>query len=91
MEKPLDRQLEELMNTPGVTGVVCADSKGLCLAAKGVGERTAAGLFSSVTQQAGQLHPDIKTSPVVCLETDQSMILLKNHSSVTTAIHKALS
>ena len=42
--------------------------------AKGVGERTAAGLFSSITQQAGQLHPDIKTSPVVCLETDQRSV-----------------
>ncbi|KAK2175994.1 hypothetical protein NP493_693g00024 [Ridgeia piscesae] len=91
MEKPLDRHLEELMSTPGVTGVVCADTKGLCLAAKGVGERASSGLFSSIAQQAAQLHPDSKTSPVVCLETDQSMILLKNHNSVTTAIHKTLS
>jgi len=43
----------------------------VCVEAKGVGERASSGLFSSIAQQAAQLHPDSKTSPVVCLETDQ--------------------
>ncbi len=50
MEKPLERQVNDVMNTQGVVGALCTDSRGLCLSARGVAEQGQAGLVCSLVR-----------------------------------------
>ncbi|XP_013395099.1 ragulator complex protein LAMTOR5 homolog [Lingula anatina] len=89
MEKALERQLDETMNNPGVVGVLCADKQGLCLGARGTGERQTCGLITSLAETAQKLHPDESSSPVISIETDNMQILIKSKEGITTAVYKS--
>ncbi|XP_076367680.1 ragulator complex protein LAMTOR5 homolog [Tachypleus tridentatus] len=88
MEKPLDRCLDEVFNTPGVTGVLCADAQGLCLSAKGTAYPRAAGIITSLMKQAAQLEPTADKLPVLRLESESCNILIQGKSEITLAVYK---
>jgi len=89
MEKPLDRQLEEIINSAGVQGVMCADMQGFCVANKGVISKQTAGVVTSLAQQASALHPEEKIAPVIVIESDAGNLIIKQNNDISMAILKA--
>ena len=89
MEKVLEKHLDETFRLPGVAGVLCADENGLCLAAKGIAEKSAAGNIASIAKQAAQLHPNSSSHPVICIESETGSVLIKSQDDITMAIYKA--
>lgn len=83
MEKNLHKVLDEVMNKPGVTGVLCADENGLCLASKGTADRLTSGSLVNLMQYAKKLEPAV---PVVALESESKEILLRTDGGFTLAI-----
>jgi len=88
MEKPLDRQLEELVNCPGVRGVMCADMQGFCVANKGSVSAQSAGVVASLSEQAANLHPEEKVTPVIVIESDAGNLCIKQNNNIAMAILK---
>jgi len=88
MEKALKKEVDEVMSQPSVTGVLCVDSDGLCLAAQGSASQTSSGLVAAVASQAAGLRPNT-SAPVVVLETDSGTTLIKSHSGTTVAVYKS--
>jgi len=89
MEKGFDRCLDETVNVPGVTGVICADQQGLCLQSKGAVMKNVAGIIAELSQIAAKLEPDSTETPIIALESDMLNVYIKNVGEVTTAIFKA--
>jgi len=88
MEKALKKEVDEVMAQPSVTGVLCVDSDGLCVAAHGSASKTSSGLVSALASQAAGLRPDAP-APVIVLESDAATTLIKSHSGTTVAIFKS--
>lgn len=88
MEKSLDKCLSDATAIPGVIGVVCTDSQGLCLQSKGKLSNHSSGLISFLAETAAKLEPDSKDSPVVILESDSTNVYIKTVGKITTAIYK---
>ena len=88
MEKALKKEVEEVMSQPSVTGVLCVDADGLCVAAHGSASKTSSGLVSALASQAASLRPDAP-APVVVLESDATTTLIKSHSGTTVAVFKS--
>jgi len=88
MEKALKKEMDDVMSQPSVTGVMCVDSDGLCVAAHGSASKTSSGLVAAVASQAAGLRPN-NPAPVVVLETDVGTTLIKSHSGTTVAICKS--
>jgi len=88
MEKALKKEIDEVMTQPSVTGVLCVDSDGLCVAAHGSASKTSSGLVAAVASQAAGLRPNAP-APVVVLETDVGTTLIKSHSGTTVAVYKS--
>nr|XP_022302047.1 ragulator complex protein LAMTOR5 homolog [Crassostrea virginica] len=87
MERQLEKHLEETCRVPGISGALCADNNGLCLAARGC-KPELAGHVASIAQQAGQLHPNASTTPVICIESEGGSVLIKSENDVTMAMFK---
>jgi len=87
MEKALKKEVDEVMSQPSVTGVLCVDSDGLCVAANGSVSKTSSGLIAAMASQAAGLRPNAP-APVVVLETDAGTTLIKSHSGTTVAVYK---
>jgi len=90
MEKALKKEIDEVMSQPSVTGVLCVDTDGLCVAAHGSASKTSSGLVAAVASQSASLRPDAP-APVVVLESDTETTLIKSHASTTVAIYKSAS
>jgi len=88
MEKALKKEVEEVMSQPSVTGVLCVDSDGLCVAAHGSASKTSSGLVAAVASQAAGLRPDAP-APVIVLESDAMTTLIKSHAGTTVAVYKS--
>jgi len=88
MEKPLKKEIDEIMLQPSVTGVLCVDADGLCVAAQGSASKASSGLMSAIASQAASLRPDAP-APVVVLESDSTTTLIKSHSGTTVAVYKS--
>ncbi|KAG8201972.1 hypothetical protein JTE90_027445 [Oedothorax gibbosus] len=84
MEKNLHKVLDDVVNKPGVTGVLCADENGLCLASKGTADRLTAGSLVNLMQYAKKLEPN--AVPVVALESESKEILVRTDGGFTLAI-----
>lgn len=72
---------------PGISGALCADNNGLCLAARGC-KPELAGHVASIAQQAAQLYPNTSTTPVICIESEGGSVLIKSENDVTMAMFK---
>jgi predicted regulator of Ras-like GTPase activity (Roadblock/LC7/MglB family) len=92
MEKAVLKQVEEMSSMPHVIGSVCTDKDGLCIVSHGcVVNKTTAGLASSIAGQANRLSTGASidsNSPVVCLETENTLVLIKTDANITTAVFK---
>ncbi|XP_042209709.1 ragulator complex protein LAMTOR5-like [Homarus americanus] len=88
MEKPLEKCLDELSHSAGVSGVLCADSQGLCLGVRGKASSTSSGMISALADRAAMLEPG-SPPPVILLETDNSQCLIHRNSGVTLAVYKS--
>lgn len=88
MERGLEKHLDETFRLPGVAGVLCTDGHGLCLGAKGIATREAAGHIANIAESAARLNPN-SASPVIAIEADGGSILIKKEDNVTMAIYKS--
>jgi len=88
MEKVLKKEVDEVMAQPSVTGVLCVDSDGLCVATHGSASKMSSGLVAAVASQAAGLRPNAPT-PVVVIENDAGTTLIKSHSGTTVAVYKS--
>ncbi|KAF6032413.1 LAMTOR5 [Bugula neritina] len=87
MEKSLEKHMTNVLNNHGVTGMICVDKHGLCLGVKGNADTKASGCLAAISQEAEKIIPNLDT-PVVCIESSSSNILIKSHEDCTTAIYK---
>ncbi|XP_062522602.1 ragulator complex protein LAMTOR5 homolog [Corticium candelabrum] len=87
MEKELERQLDETMSQSGVVGLVCADSKGLCLGARGNGTAYAAAHITTLANKGRELAP-YGSDPVIILESPGCNVLIKQQGGITLAVNK---
>jgi len=67
MERNLDRLLDELAQTPDVTGVLCADNQGLCLGDRGKSSNLC-GEIVALAKKASMLEPG-GPAPTILLES----------------------
>lgn len=88
MEKPLEKCLDEVYQSTGVSGVLCADNQGLCLGVRGKASASSSGVISSLASKAAMLEPG-SPQPVILLETDNSQCLIHHNNGVTLAIYKS--
>lgn len=84
MEKNLHKVLDDVMSKPCVTGVLCADENGLCLASKGSADSSTSGSLVNLMQLAMKLEsPKV---PIVRLESESKDILVRSDGGFTLAI-----
>ncbi|KAK7083164.1 hypothetical protein SK128_005163 [Halocaridina rubra] len=88
MEKPLEKCLDEVHQSAGVSGVLCADSQGLCLGVRGRASSMSSGVISSLASKAAMLEPG-SSQPVILLESDSSQCLIHRNNGITLAIYKS--
>nr|XP_045616715.1 ragulator complex protein LAMTOR5-like [Procambarus clarkii] len=88
MERPLDKCLDELSHSVGVSGVLCADNHGLCLGARGKASGASSGMISALADRAALLEPG-SPDPVILLETDNSQCLIHRNNGITLAVYKS--
>lgn len=84
MEKNLHKALDDILAKPGVTGVLCADENGLCLASKGVIDSSSSGSLVHLMQLASKLEPS--RSPILRLESEAKDILVQSDGGLTLAV-----
>jgi len=56
---------------------------------KGIGQSQHAGIISAIANQANKLNPDTDEVPVICIETENSKLLIRNEDQVVLGIYKA--
>ncbi|ESP03554.1 hypothetical protein LOTGIDRAFT_205042 [Lottia gigantea] len=88
MEKSLEKHLEETFKIPGVSGIICTDEQGLCLASKGVSNSNCSGSIASVAQQAEHLRKT-SNSPSIYIESENGNLLIGRRENITMAIFKS--
>eukprot|EP00697_Spironema_sp_BW2_P003305 gnl/Spiro4/14420_TR7768_c0_g1_i4.p2 gnl/Spiro4/14420_TR7768_c0_g1~~gnl/Spiro4/14420_TR7768_c0_g1_i4.p2 ORF type:complete len:126 (-),score=20.70 gnl/Spiro4/14420_TR7768_c0_g1_i4:69-392(-) len=73
----------------GVNGILCADARGLCLAAKGCSQAHMAGYLRSIVDNAVDLLGAPSSEHcIVCVESASGKILLTGQQQTYTAIFK---
>jgi len=81
----MDRTLETaLANKQNVVGVLCADSNGLLISAKGELKGSPAGRYTAISRAAASLCPDQQATVVI--ETASSSLVIKDYDSMTVAV-----
>ncbi|BFZ09103.1 hypothetical protein BsWGS_12142 [Bradybaena similaris] len=90
MEKALDKHMNDALHSSGASGIICIDSSGLCLGAKGTIPQPCSGSLCSLVNQAAKLSESAVTvNPVICLEAENGSVLVKKTDRITTAIFKS--
>ncbi|KAK0158934.1 hypothetical protein PV328_009869 [Microctonus aethiopoides] len=87
MERNLEKTMEDVNNTLGVTGCILTDKSGLCLGAKGNISADSAGLIAAIADQAAKLEPE-SDLPIITLQNDSKQCLIQRHGPVVGAIFK---
>jgi len=73
---------ETAMQSPGVLGVMCVDSHGLCLASQGDVPQ-ASGAIAEIAAQASSLVED---GALICITSPTRKVMVSRSEGVTTAI-----
>jgi len=93
MEKPILKQMDEIITSPNVVGALVADQDGLCISSQGISSpKSTAGLIASLSMQANRLSTGAtigSSSPVVVIETENTCVLVKTDDGITTAVFKS--
>uniref|UniRef100_A0A0M3IM47 Late endosomal/lysosomal adaptor and MAPK and MTOR activator 5 n=1 Tax=Ascaris lumbricoides TaxID=6252 RepID=A0A0M3IM47_ASCLU len=91
MEAQMENCAEEMMQTPNVIGVLCADSEALPLCYRGTLHSSAAAVVSQLLSLASTLDSESSLSPpVITLQSAKSKLVVTKEGAVTVAVHKAL-
>ncbi|XP_054168840.1 ragulator complex protein LAMTOR5 homolog [Oppia nitens] len=85
MEKQLTDISNEAINHKSIAGFQCIDSNGLCLTASGLADERTSGSIVAIAKLAQKLDPN--NSVVVCVESVNSKILIKQNNHLTTALY----
>ncbi|XP_045137089.1 ragulator complex protein LAMTOR5-like [Portunus trituberculatus] len=88
MEKPLEKCLDEIAHSTGVSGVLCADHKGLCLGVRGKASSASSGTVAALAERVASLEPG-SLDPVILLESDNSQCLIHRNNGITLAVYKS--
>jgi len=88
MEKTLDDVANDALKLDNVTGYLCADNNGLCLASAGVADKELCPTLVRVSQLVSKLEENTKGPVVIGIDTDNYKIYLKQMGQTTTAIYK---
>ena len=80
----LEAAVADAMSKPGVTGVLCVDSQGLCLHSQGAVPDASSGSVAELAAHAALLGGDAGT--VISVESAQRKVLVSRADGVTTAI-----
>ena len=75
----------DAMSKPGVTGVLCVDSQGLCLHSQGAVPDASSGSIVELAQHAALVGGG-DASTVVSVESAQRKVLISKSDGITTAI-----
>ena len=74
----------ELLNQ--FDGFVCTDNRGLCIEARGIMQTKTSGYSKGIMQCAQQLTNT--ENPTIILETDNGVVIIKQHQNITLAATK---
>ncbi|RDD47264.1 Ragulator complex protein LAMTOR5-like protein [Trichoplax sp. H2] len=94
MEKDFEGKITEVANGKNVTGIVCSDTQGMCLKARGVCSKKQAGVVTAIIERAKELVSDTRTSridPIVIVEFQSRTIHFKYMKAITMAVHENIS
>ncbi|KAF4533173.1 hypothetical protein B566_EDAN001715 [Ephemera danica] len=86
MESQLERILDEVMEAPGVNGVLFTDKHGLCLGEKGHGAKFNSGAVACFADAAAKLDPENKPPKLISLESVNRQCLIKQDAGLTAVI-----
>lgn len=85
MESEILGVAEDAVNQPGVTGYICIDENGLCIAAKGQASQTMSGIIKQFADLATKIE-DTNEPPVIRVDMEQRKIVIQSRDSITTAL-----
>mmetsp|Transcript_493 Transcript_493/g.1700 ORF Transcript_493/g.1700 Transcript_493/m.1700 type:complete len:98 (-) Transcript_493:97-390(-) len=95
MEAALEKELDQLMETAGVSGVLCTDADGLCLGVRGSANKKAAGCIAQIASAAASLASSTASSdspvPLVRVSLDSTNVLIQQQGGVTVAVYRKVS
>eukprot|EP01099_Mayorella_cantabrigiensis_P008728 TRINITY_DN82_c0_g1_i1.p1 TRINITY_DN82_c0_g1~~TRINITY_DN82_c0_g1_i1.p1 ORF type:complete len:105 (-),score=32.73 TRINITY_DN82_c0_g1_i1:66-344(-) len=91
MDEQFDRAFSQIAAQPGVKGVLCADSLGLCIKESGFAASRSSGFVTAISTLAQKLadSDSIYVNPIVTIETDKTTVLIQQHDGIVTAIYKS--
>uniref|UniRef100_A0A336KGR7 Late endosomal/lysosomal adaptor and MAPK and MTOR activator 5 n=1 Tax=Culicoides sonorensis TaxID=179676 RepID=A0A336KGR7_CULSO len=87
MENQILENVSKISANQNVTGVILANSHGLCIAASGKASADSAGIVNEIVNQAQKLHPDAK-GPVVLLDYGDKQCMIQKNNDVVGAVYK---
>lgn len=88
MDDNITSKFNEILNSNGVSGVVCTDSHGLILKQEGNISTAEAGAISSIAMQASKLFPDLKQAPVISLEGTRKNCMIRQENKIVLGVFK---
>lgn len=88
MESELVEVADYAIKQPGVTGYLCIDSNGLCVAVKGQANEAMSGIVHQLAQLASKIDEpkSQKDVPVIRVDLESYRILIQNRDKFTTAL-----
>lgn len=102
MESEILSVADYAVEQPGVTGYICVDKDGLCLAAKGQARHAMSGIINQLAELANKIEepkksnsmglssknnePEKKQNPVIRVELQRYKMLIQSKDSITTAL-----
>ncbi|KHJ46148.1 hypothetical protein D918_03812 [Trichuris suis] len=76
MEKSLQNLVADSCAKGGLSGCLCADEQGLCIAAHGTLNEECSSVVADLYNSAAKLQPAKTKNPVVCLEYASRKVLI---------------
>jgi len=94
MDSEILNVAEYAVEQPGVSGYICVDKNGLCIAAQGQASESMSGIIRQISDLADKMEePGRKTTsggskspPVIRVDLERQKILIKSCEDITTAL-----
>lgn len=100
MEEDILQVAKHAVKQPGVTGYICVDEDGLCLAAEGQASQSMSGIVHQLAELASKIEEPTRLmgsssksrathkneSPVVRVDFEHYKMLIQSKESITTAL-----
>lgn len=93
MESDILEVADYALEQPGVSGYICVDSNGLCLAAKGQAQQSMSGIIHQLATLASKIEEPSQNGnvtastnpPVIRVDLERHKLLIQSRDSITTA------